>query len=307
MRQNAKETYVTKHESTIAYENIWSRRTVLKTAGLTALACVLPEELRVALAARRVPIAVQLYSVRNECAKDFDGALEQVAKLGFKAVEFAGYYHYAGKAKELRKKLDQLKLKAAGTHIDTGSIRESAIENTIEFHRTIGCKFLIVPGDPDFTDPEKSKALAETFNKAAAALKPRGMACGFHNHTAEFKKNGDKTYWDLFAERTTKDVILQQDCGWTAAAGLDPADLVRKYPGRTRTVHFKPTVVNGDPNKRAILGQDSVDWAAVYAACASVGGTEWIVIEQEQYPDGMSAMECTRQSLAGLKKILGRM
>ena len=132
------------------------------------------------------------------------------------------------------------------------------------------------------------------------------MACGYHNHTREFKKDGDKTYWDLFAERTTKDVILQQDCGWTFAAGFDPVEYVKKYPGRTRTAHFKPTVRKEDTGKKAILGQDAVDWRAVYAACASVGGTEWIVVEQETYPDGKSPMECTRESLAGLKKLLDR-
>ena len=284
-------------------EKAWTRRTVLKAAGLGALAWALPKELRAA-AARGIPIAVQLYSVRGDCRKDFDAAMEQVAKMGFVGVEFAGYYNYEGKAKELKKKLDELQLKVAGTHITTAILREDAIQATIEFHQTIGCKFLIVPGDGAFTDPEKSKALAETFNKAAATLKPLGMACGFHNHTTEFKKDGDKTYWDLFAERTSKDVILQQDCGWTAAAGLNPVDYIRKYPGRTRTVHFKPTVIVGDKDKKAFIGQDSVDWAAVYAACSSVGGTEWIVIEQETYPDGKPAMECTEQSLAGLKKIL---
>ena len=63
-------------------------------------------------------------------------------------------------------------------------------------------------------------------------------------------------------------------------------------------------MLGGDKEKKAILGQDSVDWGAVYNACRSVGGTEWIVIEQEQYPDGKPAMECTEQSLAGLNKIL---
>ncbi|MBZ5495008.1 MAG: sugar phosphate isomerase/epimerase [Acidobacteriia bacterium] len=290
-------------DSLIAGGHVWTRRTVLKTAGLGAFAWALPKELHTA-AGRTIPIAVQLYSVRGDCRKDFDSALEQLAKMGFEGVEFAGYYNYDSKAKELRNRLDELKLKAAGTHISTASFREDTIKSTIEFHQTIGCKFLIVPGDGAFTDPERSKSLAETFNKTAEILKPLGMACGFHNHTAEFKKDGDKTYWDLFAERTSKDVILQQDCGWTAAAGFDPVEYVKKYPGRTKTVHFKPTVVTGDKDKKAILGQDSVDWAAVFSACSSVGGTEWIVIEQETYPDNRPAMECTEQSLAGLKKIL---
>jgi sugar phosphate isomerase/epimerase len=257
-----------------------------------------------ATSARQIPIALQLYSVRKTCGKNFDAALSQVAKMGFVGVEFAGYYNYGSKPKELRQKLDDLNLKVAGTHIGTGTLRGDTLQRTIEFHQTIGCKFLIVPGDGAFTDQEKSKALAETFNQAAAVLKPLGMWCGYHNHTGEFKKAGDTTYWDLFAERTSKDVVLQQDCGWTAAAGLDPVVLMKRYPGRMKTTHFKPTVVGGDATKRPILGEDSVDWKAVIAGCREFGGTEWFIVEQELYLDGKSDMECTELSLAGLKKLL---
>jgi len=277
--------------------NIWTRRSVLKMAGFGSLAGFLPKT-------KQIPIALQLYSIRNDCREDFDGSLEQVAKMGFEGVEFAGYYHYAEKAADLKKKLDSLNLKVAGTHIRLNTLQGDALKSAIEFHQIIGCSFLIVPGSADFTDPEKSKALAETFNRLAEILKPLGMACGYHNHTAEFKKESGKTYWDLFAERTSKDVILQQDCGWSAAAGVDPVEYIKKYPGRTKTVHFKPTVVGGDTTKKAIIGQDSVDWAAIYSACSRVGATEWIVLEQETYPDGKTPLECTQESLAGLKRIL---
>ena len=280
----------------------FSRRRFVKTSLVAAAALSLKPWLW-AQDAAHPRISVQLYSVRDDCAKDFDSALAQIAKMGFAGVEFAGYHNYAGKATELRRKLDELKLVAAGTHIGTGSFRGDELKKTIEFHHTLGCKFLMVPGDRDFTDPEKSKALAETFNQTAEALKPHGMFCGYHNHMGEFKKDGDKTYWDLFAERTSQDVVLQQDCGWSAAAGNNPAELVRRYPGRTKITHFKPTVVKDEPGKKAILGQDSVDWVAVLAACREVGGTEWVTVEQETYPDGKSPMECTALSLAGLKKI----
>ncbi len=281
---------------------ILSRRNFVKTTVVAAAALGLKPSLWAASAANP-RISVQLYSVRDDCAKDFDAALAQIAKMGFAGVEFAGYHKYAGKAKELRAKLDELNLIAAGTHIGTGSFRGDELQRTIEFHHILGCKFLMVPGDGDFTKPEKSKELAETFNKTAAALKPHGMYCGYHNHTGEFKKEGDKTYWDLFAERTSKDVVLQQDCGWSATAGLNPAELVRRYPGRTKITHFKPMVVKDEAGKKAILGQDSVDWVSVLKACREVGGTEWVTVEQEIYPDGKSPMECTAMSLAGLKKI----
>lgn len=255
-------------------------------------------------AEKNIPIGVQLYSVRDFCSKDFDAALAQIAKMGFTGVEFAGYHTYNGKPKELRKKLDDLGLKGVSTHIGMANFQPNELQKTIDFHQAIGCKYLICPGDGAFTDPDKSLKLAETFNKTAEILKPLGMLCGYHNHTKEFNKIGDSTFYDLFAARTTDDVVLEQDCGWSASAGLKPAELMKKFPGRTKLVHFKPTVLNGDKSKKAILGEDSVDWVDTLAGCRNVGGTEWIFVEQETYPDGKSSMECTELSLAGLKKIL---
>ncbi len=279
-----------------------SRRDFVKTSMIAATALSVRPSL-VAQTAAQPRISVQLYSVRDDCGKDFDTALAQLAKMGFAGVEFAGYHKYGGKAKELRAKLDELGLVAAGTHIGTGSFRGDELKRTIEFHQTIGCKYLIVPGDGAFTNPEKSKELAETFNKTAEVLKPLGMYCGYHNHTHEFTKTGDTTYWHLFAQRTTKDVVLQQDCGWSAAAGYNPVELIKLFPGRTRITHFKPTVVGNDKAKKPILGEDSVDWAAVLAACRQYGATEWVTVEQEAYLPGKSPMECTELSLKGLKKI----
>jgi len=280
-----------------------TRRDMLKMAGIGTLGSMFCDP-RCSNSAEGIPVAVQLYSIRADCQKDFDAALRQVAEMGFAAVEFAGYHNYAGSPSELKKRLASLTLKVAGTHIRTDALRPAAIQKTIDFHREIGCSLLIVPSDPDANNPAKNEAFAETLNKAAEILKPHGMACGYHNHQAEMKKDGEKTFWEILAERTTRDVILQQDCGWTLAAGRDPVEFIQRYPGRSRTVHFKPTVLGGDADKKPVLGQDSVDWAAVYKACASVGGTEWIVVEQEKYLEGVFPMECTRRSLAGLKKLI---
>jgi sugar phosphate isomerase/epimerase len=281
-----------------------SRRSFLQVAGAAPVALALRRG-QAGGGTGRIPIALQLYSLRDDCRADFDACLEQVAKVGFEGVEFAGYFTYAGKGAELRKRLDGLGLKAAGTHVGLDALQGDALQGTIEFHQAIGCRFLVVPSSRDFTDPEKSKALADTFNAVAERLAPLGMACGYHNHTAEFETDGGKTYWDLFAERTRKEVILQQDCGWTFAAGFDPAAYVKKYPGRTRTVHFKPAVREGETGRKPILGQDAVAWRAVYEACRSEGGTEWIVLEQELYPDGKTPLDCVKESYAGLKKVVG--
>lgn len=286
----------------------FSRRDCLK---LAAAGCVLGRWVQPAAGFPAVVaqpgISLQLYSIRDECAKDFDRALEAVARMEFEAVEFAGYHSYGDNAAGLRKRLDDLGLKVAGTHIGTGSLQGDALARTVEFHQELGCKYLIVPGDGRFTDVEKSRELAEIFNRAAEQLKPHGMFTGYHNHTGEFQKEpqSGKTFWELFAERTSPDVVLQQDVGWTVAAGVDPVAMIRKYPHRSKIIHCKPTVADGDHGE-PFIGQDSVPWHAVFEACVEVGGTEWYTVEQEVYPAGKTPLECTQLSRAGIREILGR-
>jgi sugar phosphate isomerase/epimerase len=282
-----------------------TRRDMIKTtAAAAAVAGLCRTGARAATtASSTLGVSLQLYSVRKDCGQDFDKALAQVAEMGFDAVEFAGYHKYGGDPEGLAAKLDDLGLKVAGTHIGTGTLVGDALKKTVDFHQAIGCKYLIVPGDRRFSQPDGSKELAEIFNTAAEQLEEVGMKCGYHNHTHEFKKEGDKTYWELFAERTCDDVVLQQDVGWSTAAGQDAAALIRKYPGRSQIIHCKPAVVRGDSG-RPIIGEDSVKWAEIIQACREAGGTEWLTVEQEAYLPGKSPMECVEMSLAGLKQIL---
>ncbi len=285
--------------------DILSRRDVLKATAAGALAAGL--SYAPAFGKDSAPaapgISLQLYSIRGDCGKDFDAALQEVADMGFDAVEFAGYHKYANDPAGLRKRLDDLGLKVCGTHVGTNTLVGDALAKSIEFHQVIGCKYLIVPGDGRFWQPEGSKELAEIFNTAAEQLKKVGMYTGYHNHKNEFKTDGGKTYWELFAERTSDDVVLQQDVGWTTEAGHDAAALVRKYPGRSKIIHCKPTLLKGDAG-RPIIGEDSVKWAEIITACKEVGGTEWLTVEQERYLPDTSPMECVKLSLAGLKEIV---
>ena len=284
-----------------------SRRDALKL-GAAGLALAAAPSLAGARQAKKIGLSVQLYSVRDFCGKDFDAALKEIADMGFEGVEFAGYHKYANDAAGLRKKLDELKLRAAGTHIGAGEFGPDKLKKTVEFHKTIGCSFLIVPGDGRFTHPEKSKEYAEVMNKAAEALKPEGMFTGHHNHTGEFAKaEGEKTYWDLFVERTSKDVVLQIDFGHAIYGGIDCVSLVKKAAGRVKSVHVKGRLPKGAQGKKPFVGQDTGDWKSILGACYETGGTEWFSIEQEDYPDGKNSMECTKISLDGLKAILKEM
>lgn len=260
---------------------------------------------------RKIGIALQLWSIREDAAKDMDAALKSAADLGFEGVEFAGFHKYAKDAQGLRKKLDELKLKAAGSHVGASAFAADKLQETIDFHKTIGCRYLIVAGDKRFSDPAASVEYAKVMNDAAKALKPAGLFCGHHNHTEEFKKVGDKpndkTYWDLFIERTKKDVAIEHDIGWSTMAGFDPVVLIKRYPGRTKLAHLKAKLPEGVKDKKPFIGQDTIDWRGVIKACDEAGGTEWFIVEQEDYPKGMTPIECVKTSLDGLKAILADM
>ena len=121
--------------------------------------------------AKKPRIALQLYSVRGSCGKGFDKVLERVAKMGYQGVEFAGYHKYGKDPKGLKKRLDDVGLIAAGTHVGANTFIGPNVNKCIDFHKAIGCKYIICPGDGRFCHKEKSKAFAESFNKAAEVLK----------------------------------------------------------------------------------------------------------------------------------------
>ena len=284
-----------------------SRRRLLTLGGAgLAAAGLAPSVFATTQSKKRITLGIQLWSIRNDVSRDIDGALKWCADNGFEGVEFAGYKKYDKDPKGLKRKLDSLGLQAAGTHIPAKKFEGAELRKTIEFHDIIGCKLLIVPGDGRFSKPEPSKQYAELMNKAAKGLKPHGMFCGHHNHTREFDNAGDgKTYWDLFAERTSEDVVLQLDVGWTRRAKVDAVELIKRNPGRIKTTHIKPKPPKGQA--LAILGQDEFDWMRVFTACYKWGGTDWFNVEQEDYPNKWSPMVCAKKSLDGMKHMLKAM
>ena len=161
-----------------------------------------------------IPIALQLYSVRDDCAADLPGTVAKVADLGYDGVEFAGYYGYS--AEDIKRILDDNGLQCAGTHIGIDTLLGDALGPTVEFHKTIGCKYLIVPGlGGDYSGSKENwlKA-ADAFNTIAAALKPEGMWTGYHNHTHEFiPLESGELPWDVLFGNTSKDVCMQFDTG----------------------------------------------------------------------------------------------
>jgi sugar phosphate isomerase/epimerase len=280
-----------------------SRRDFFKysTAGITA-ACGVPAiELfgRTAAAApARIPIAVQLYSVRFECAKDLPGTLAGIAKMGYSGVEFAGYYNRS--AAELRKMLDDNRLQCAGTHIDLATLLGDNLQKTIEFNRILGNKLLIVPSLP----PKKTETrqgwleMAKTFDDLAEKVKPHGMRVGYHNHSIEFKPLDGELPWDTFFGNTRKEVVMQVDIGNALEGGADPVAFLKKYPGRAASIHVKE---HSKSNPKAFIGQGDVNWKEVFDYLEKTGGTEWYIVEYEV--QGVPPMEAIAGCLENLRKM----
>ena len=250
-----------------------------------------------------IKIALQLYSVREDCAKDFPEVLKSVAKMGYEGVEFAGYYNTS--ATELKKMLDDLGLKVAGTHIKLETLLGDELKKTVEFNRIIGNKYLIVPSLPEERRNSKSawSETAKLFSEIANNLKPEKMLVGYHNHSVEFKPMDGEMPWDIFYGNASPDVVMQFDTGNSMHGGVSAegvVDFLKRYPGRAKTVHLKEY---SSTNKKAIIGEGEMKWKEVLSVCQTIGGTEWYIIEQESY--AYPPMECVKLCLDNLKKIAG--
>lgn len=250
----------------------------------------------------KMKIALQLFSVREDCARDLEGTLKAIADMRYDGVEFAGYYGRT--ADELRKILDDLGLEVAGTHISIDTLIGDKLKESIEFNRILGNKFLIVPSLPEKMRNSKAAWLktAKLMNKIAEELKPEGMRVGYHNHAIEFKPINSEIPWYIFFDATKPEVIMQLDTGNAMHGGVSPEgvlDIIRRYPGRAVTVHLKDY---SSKNKKVLLGEGEMKWKEFIELCKTIGGTEWYIIEQEAYP--YPPLECVKRCIENLKAII---
>lgn len=269
-------------------------------------------------------LAVQLYSIRtyiggkkDKSGKEIvkgvglDQALKDVAALGYKAVEMAGYYQYGSNPKGLKAALDAAGLVACGTHVGRMSFAPENVAKTCEFNLAYGNDLIICPGGGNFPGKgenfdEFMKKLVDFYNRAAEDAAKYGCKIGLHNHTGEFnmKMKDGTTYWDYFFSNTDPRVCMEQDVGWTTCAGHDPCEQYRKYPHRSPTLHAKENGMGpGVKTFDAILGQPGkpgakgVEWDRLFPV-TDADGVKWYVVECERHEDSLDAI---RPSIEFLK------
>lgn len=253
-----------------------------------------------------LPIGLQLYTVRDDCKRDLPATLAAVAKMGYDGVEFAGYHGRS--AGELRRMLGDLGLRCCGTHAPLPSLLGDELPRTIEFNRELGNAFLIIPAMPkERRDPIRSLWLdnAKVVTEIAERVRPAGMAVGFHLHGFDFQSAGEQVPWDILAQNTPNDVVLQMDTGNAMSAGQDVLALLRRYPGRARTVHLKGLQLapgQQPPWVWTFAGEGDVPWREVFAFCESAGASEWYIVEHEVFPT--TPLDCSARCLKSLRALM---
>jgi sugar phosphate isomerase/epimerase len=261
------------------------------------------------------PIGLQLYTVMEPLNKDFDGTLKQVAAIGFREVEMAGFHDK--KPAEVKRSLDDAGLHCESVHI----FGQTSLQETAEYANGVGAKYVItslLPPKAAQSTPGKRqdrvammknltlddyKQMAEHFNSMGEEAKKAGLQLGYHNHNIEFKPLAGGTGYDELLRSTDPELVkLELDCGWMSSAGQDPAAYIAKYPNRYRLLHIKDFVRTSSPSygtwpgerpDPTELGRGHVDYKPIFAA-AKKAGLEWYYVEQEPPFKDMPVMEAIK-------------
>lgn len=221
---------------------------------------------------------IQLYSVRDLTEKNLDDALRQVSALGYRFVEFAGFFGHS--AEDVRAMLKKYNLTVSGTHTGWQEIAER-FEETVAYHKAIGNRNIIIPG-ADLSDQAKLDAFVEMVNTFQPRLADEGIRLGYHNHSHEFKPNPDGSMiHDQLVYRTKIDIEI--DTFWAFAAGVDPLKLMERLKDRLRVIHIKDGFRDG---RGMPLGRGEAPVADVYRKALEMGVP--MVVESETLaPSGM--------------------
>lgn len=268
----------------------------------------------------KFPIALQLYSFREELQKDFEGTMKKVAALGYDGVEFAGLYeHDAEEIKALCKALNLVPLSAHVPFVDM-----MANPNLLETYAQIGCQYVVIPYLTEEYRPGQAKfsEVIEGAKMLGEKAKSLGMKLCYHNHDFEFVKIDGEYALDILYKEVPADLLQTEiDTCWVNVGGENPAEYVRKYAGRAEVVHLKDFAGQKSEHMYELIGIEDdkknedagafefrpvgygkQDFPAILAASEDAG-TKWVVVEQDQPSMGKTPIECAEMSIQYLKSL----
>ena len=263
-----------------------SRRSFLKASGtLAAAACAGFEPLMAA--PLRLPIGLQLYSVRNLLPRDFDGTLQKLAAAGYREVEAAGYFDKT--AGDFGNAMQKAGLKCVSTHHQLMQLK-TQFDQLIEYGQAIGLEYIICSSANVHRDPTRKgdlnlddwRYVADQFNAIGEKVKAAGMTFGYHNHTVEFASENGVVYFDELLKRTDPKLVhFEMDCGWVVVAGRNPVEYLSRYPERFPLLHVKDMIKQPDGKWRnVVMGKGTIDYRPIFRAAT---GLKHYFIEQEEF------------------------
>ncbi len=227
-----------------------------------------------------MPLAVELYSVRDELAKDLWGTLRKVRKMGYEGVEFFGEFRHT--AHELVAALDDTELVCVGWHTPWHYVQPSNLMATVTYNKVLGNTDIVIPGLPGEMTCGKDAWLktAEQFETLAEKLAEYGMHLGYHNHWDEFKEmEGDIPFHYMFDNTTRVGMQLDNGNAWMAGPETDVYDPITRYPFRSRTLHHKPFSLK--TGHATMFGEDDIDWPRFFDLAAAHQNVDWHIVEYE--------------------------
>lgn len=274
-----------------------TRRTFI--GGAAAVAAMASTRFSLAMPLGLKP-GIQLYSVREQMAQDFEGTLAAVHESGYLEVESAALPKKP--AAEIRKALDQAGLKCVSSHRSFVDVTTN-LEATTEFEKILGVSYIICPGPGRRNPPAAAgtrpapltiddwKYNAEEFNKTGEKLKSSGITFGYHNHWLEFAPvDGQVPYEELLRLCEPDKMTFEMDCGWVKVAGQDPIALMQKYPHRFSMLHVKdfhlpPNISFATAREAKVteLGRGTIDYRPIFAQAAKNQKITHAFVEQEEF------------------------
>ncbi len=281
------------------------RRVFLGTMAAAALAS------RGAGAASIQQIGMQLYTVRTDLEKDFAGTLSKVAAIGYTEVEFAGYFNHT--PQQVKAALTANGLTSPSAHVDYGSLAADKLPAALDAAHAIGHTFLVNPWIDESirSQPGSWKRIADTYNRAGEASKKAGIQFAYHNHNFEFAPVEGKLPYDVLLEECDPALVkMELDLCWISAAGRDPLDYFKRYPGRFPLVHVKglSRLTPGGastpidkllPTIADVGSGDVIDWKRIFAHASEAGIRHYFV----EHDVSKSPFETLATSYAYLRQL----
>jgi sugar phosphate isomerase/epimerase len=225
----------------------------------------------------KLPIAAQMYTVRDLMAKDVTGTIRAVAALGYDGIEFAGLYNTP--VPELRALVDELGLRVSSAHVGLKEL-QGDLDKAIADYQALGCGIIVVPWlDPSLRSDYA--ALSATLNPIAERVRAAGMRLAYHNHDFELKEEGGTTGLDQLRSAIAPELMgFELDCGWVHKAGQNPLAKAHELAGRLPLLHIKDVDAKGDWIE---VGSGEVGYGPVVDAAADLG-VEWLIVELDVCP-----------------------